>query len=108
MAPPITFMIDGEQYVSILAGDGGSSNFLGDNFGEWRGKLASIKYGNNGKLLTFKLGGSSKIEQIPERDLTIPEQPILNASIDDIELRAEYIRKGTRWDEIEKNIKRLQ
>ena len=84
MAPPITFMIDDEQYISILAGDGGSSNFLGDNFGEWRGKLASIKYGNNGKLLTFKLGGSSKIEQIPERDLTIPEQPILNASIEDI------------------------
>ena len=84
MAPPITFMIDGEQYISILAGDGGASNFLGDNFGEWRGKLASIKYGNNGKLLTFKLGGRSKIEQIPERDLTIPEQPILNASIEDI------------------------
>ena len=34
--------------------------------------------------MTFKLGGSSKIEQIPERDLTIPEQPILNASIEDI------------------------
>ena len=84
MAPPITFMIDGEQYISILAGDGGASNFLGDNFGEWRGKLASIKYGNNGKLLTFKLGGRSKIEQIPERDLTIPEQPILNASMEDI------------------------
>tara|TARA_B100001173_G_scaffold311995_1_gene331165 strand:+ start:945 stop:2183 length:1239 start_codon:yes stop_codon:yes gene_type:complete len=32
----------------------------------------------------------------------------MNASIDDIELRAEYIRKGTRWNEIEENIKRLQ
>ena len=37
MAPPVTFMIDGEQYISILAGDGGASNFLGDNFGEWKG-----------------------------------------------------------------------
>ncbi|MFL2833931.1 MAG: PQQ-dependent dehydrogenase, methanol/ethanol family, partial [Alphaproteobacteria bacterium] len=30
MAPPVTYMIDGEQYISILAGDGGASNFLGD------------------------------------------------------------------------------
>ena len=71
MAPPVTYMIDGQQYISILAGDGGASNFLGDNFGEWEGKVASIKYGNYGKLLTFKLGGKSKIEELPERDLTI-------------------------------------
>ena len=68
MAPPVTYMIDGQQYISILAGDGGASNFLGDNFGEWEGKVASIKYGNYGKLLTFKLGGKSKIEALPERD----------------------------------------
>ena len=84
MAPPVTYMIDGQQYISILAGDGGASNFLGDNFGEWKGKVASIKYGNYGKLLTFKLGGKSKIEELPERDLTIPKQPILNASLDNI------------------------
>ena len=57
MAPPVTYMIDGQQYISILEGDGGASNFLGDNFGEWEGKVASIKYGNYGKLLTFNLGG---------------------------------------------------
>ena len=84
MAPPVTYMIDGQQYISILAGDGGASNFLGDNFGEWEGKVASIKYGNYGKLLTFKLGGKSKIEALPERDLTIPQQPILNASLENI------------------------
>ena len=84
MAPPVTYMIDGEQYISILAGDGGASNFLGDNFGEWEGKVASIKYGNFGKLLTFKLNGKSKIEDIPEKDLTIPSQPLINASLEDI------------------------
>jgi len=84
MAPPVTFMIDGEQYISILAGDGGASNFLGDNFGEWKGKLASIKYGNFGKLLTFKLNGKSKIEEIPEKNLNIPEQPIINTSLENI------------------------
>ena len=31
----------------------------------------------------------------------------MNASIDDIETRAEYIRKGTKWQDIENNIKRL-
>ena len=86
MAPPITYMIDGQQYISILAGDGGSSNFLGDNFGQWEGKVASIKYGNYGKLLTFKLDGKSKIEALPERDLTIPQQPILNASLENIKV----------------------
>ncbi len=84
MAPPVTYMIDGEQYISILAGDGGASNFLGDNFGEWEGKVASIKYGNFGKLLTFKLNGKSKIEDIPKKDLTIPSQPLINASLEDI------------------------
>ena len=84
MAPPVTYMIDGEQYISILAGDGGASNFLGDNFGAWEGKVAAIKYGNFGKLLTFKLNGKSKIENIPEKDLNIPVQPIINASLEDI------------------------
>ena len=84
MAPPVTYMIDEEQYISILAGDGGASNFLGDNFGIWEGQLASIKYGNYGKLLTFKLNGKSKIEAMEEKDLSIPEQPIINASLEDI------------------------
>jgi len=84
MAPPVTYMIDEEQYISILAGDGGASNFLGDNFGIWEGQLASIKYGNYGKLLTFKLNGKSKIEALEEKDLSIPEQPIINASLEDI------------------------
>ena len=34
--------------------------------------------------------------------------PQINASIDDIDSRAEYIRKGTRWVEIENNLKRLK
>ncbi len=84
MAPPVTYMIDEEQYISILAGDGGASNFLGDNFGIWEGQLASIKYGNYGKLLTFKLNGKSKVEALEEKDLSIPEQPIINASLEDI------------------------
>ena len=84
MAPPVTYMIDEEQYISILAGDGGASNFLGDNFGIWEGQLASIKYGNYGKLLTFKLNGKSKIEELEEKDLSIPEQPSINASLEDI------------------------
>ena len=84
MAPPVTYLIDGEQYISVLAGDGGASNFLGDNLGEWEGKVASIKYGNDGRLLTFKLNGKSEIEEIPEKILKIPEQPIINASMEDV------------------------
>jgi len=53
MAAPMTYMIDGEQYVAIMAGVGGA-----------RGKTyppesAAYKYGNKGRIVAFKLGGGS-------------------------------------------------
>ena len=45
LAPPITFMIDGEQYIAILAGTGGGNNHGGDTLGFHAEHLASLKYG---------------------------------------------------------------
>ena len=55
LAPPVTFMHEGVQYVSIMTGSGGGNQF-GAGFGgpdTW----ASAKYGNTDRLLVFKLGG---------------------------------------------------
>jgi len=74
VAPPITYSIDGKQYIAILSGTGGSTAGGADE-----------KYGSAGRLVAFKLGGNGKLPQPVERDLTIPEPPPLTASAADIE-----------------------
>ena len=56
LAPPITFEIDGTQYVSILTGNGGGDLFAGEAM-DPVATPASETYGNYGRLLVFKLGG---------------------------------------------------
>lgn len=79
LAPPITYEIDGTQYVSIFTGWGG-----GDHFSGFVNEVASWKYGNRGRLLVFKLGGNAEYPEPPLLDRSIPEQPPLTASADDI------------------------
>ena len=77
LAPPITFVIDGEQYIAILAGTGGGNNHGGDTLGFHSEHLASLKYGNNGRLLAFKIGGNQKLPRLDLINKSIPEQPQL-------------------------------
>ena len=77
LAPPITFVIDGEQYIAILAGTGGGNNHGGDTLGFHSEHLASLKYGNNGRLLAFKIGGNQKLPHLDLINKSIPEQPQL-------------------------------
>jgi quinohemoprotein ethanol dehydrogenase len=51
IAPPISYEIDGEQYVAVLAGFGGALFVLTEH------GMAAKKYRNDGRLLVFKLGG---------------------------------------------------
>jgi PQQ-dependent dehydrogenase (methanol/ethanol family) len=66
VAAPITYSIDGEQFVAVLAGWGGTAIAGGD-----ARTSAAAKYGNNGRLLVFKLGGASQLPELPIRDQTI-------------------------------------
>ncbi len=50
MAAPISYQIDGEQYVAVVAGVGGS---LGGHF-------ARLENQNEGQVLAWKLGGKAK------------------------------------------------
>jgi len=62
MAAPMTYELDGIQYVSVLAGWGGSSGLIGPNY--------DGEYKPEGRLWTFRLDGA---EIIPVKGQPLPE-----------------------------------
>jgi len=79
VAPPITYAIDGEQYVALLAATGGGEHYSGHV-----ADTAAIVYGNSGKLFVFKLGGDATWTEPPKRDRSIPEPPPVTASAEQL------------------------
>ncbi|HEY0960824.1 MAG TPA: PQQ-dependent dehydrogenase, methanol/ethanol family [Pseudomonadales bacterium] len=63
MAPPITYELDGMQYISVLAGWGGATALFGANF--------TGEYKPEGRLWTFVLGGDTNI--VPVSGQPLPE-----------------------------------
>jgi PQQ-dependent dehydrogenase, methanol/ethanol family len=61
LAPPITYELDGKQYISILAGWGGASGLFGVN--------PSGKYKAEGRLWTFVLDGDQNIQPVQGQPL---------------------------------------
>ena len=55
LAPPITFELDGEQYVSILTGTGGGDLFGGEPLPPVA-EHASLTYNNYGPAVGFQIG----------------------------------------------------
>jgi quinohemoprotein ethanol dehydrogenase len=53
MAAPVSYEIDGEQYISVLAGFGGAMAPL------YPAESAAYRHQNYGRLLTFKLDGTA-------------------------------------------------
>ena len=76
IAPPVTYAVDGEQYVAVMAGYGGAGALTG---GDAR-TMASAKYANDGHVLAFKLGGKASMPRIAEKNAAIPEQPTVEAT----------------------------
>ena len=76
VAPPVTYSVDGEQYVAVMAGYGGAGAVTA---GDPR-TMASGKYFNEGHVLAFKLGGTVPMPKIAERNLDIPEPPAIAAT----------------------------
>jgi mono/diheme cytochrome c family protein len=68
MAPPVTYMLDGVQYVSVLAGWGGPS-------GLFNGPLAGAVRPGYGRILAFKLGGTAALPARPFGHAAPPESP---------------------------------
>jgi len=65
MAPPVSYQIDGVQYVAVLAGIGGS---LGLNF-------MRFDYVNDGRLLVYKLGGTAPLPPVEKRPQGVVRVP---------------------------------
>lgn len=65
MAAPITYRVDGEQYVAVLAGIGGS---LGAHF-------TRFEYENEGRLLAWKLGGEAPMPAVRQRPTPVVAAP---------------------------------
>ncbi len=62
IAPPITYMIEGEQYIAVLVGSGGAmaisaGGIIADN---------PVPVPNISRLLVFRLGGDGKLPDAPE------------------------------------------
>lgn len=81
IAPPVTYAVDGEQYVAVMAGYGGAGALTS---GDPR-TMASAKFQNDGYLLAFKLGGKAAMPRIAAKDATIPEPPASDATAAQLE-----------------------
>jgi quinohemoprotein ethanol dehydrogenase len=69
IAPPITYAIDGEQYVAVLAGWGGVYPLITGVLAEVAGPVRNVS-----RLLVYKLGGNAQLP--PEQaDLVVPLDP---------------------------------
>ncbi len=72
LAPPVSYAIDGQQYIAVLAGWGGAgglSNLKDPN-------TAVVKYGTNqGRLFVFKLGGKQEVAALSPEGNPLSEPP---------------------------------
>lgn len=74
MAAPMTYEVDGTQYVALMAAHGGG--YLGSFLG-----TAGMKYVNEGRIIAFKLGGAPDVPKPPVRaDEPYRKPPPMTAS----------------------------
>ena len=67
MAPPVSYTVDGEQYISVVAGIGGSQG----------GHNTVMSHENPGHVFAFKLGGAAEPPAPTERDRQVRVDPSL-------------------------------
>ncbi len=85
VAPPITYTVDGEQYVAVLAGWGGAYALSVD--GSLIADKAPVR--NVSRLLVFKLGGSAELPAEMELASLPLDPPASRASAETIALGGE-------------------
>jgi len=81
IAPPISFAVDGEQYVAVLAGVSGTAGLYGSlsaQFG-WQARAQPRR------LLAFRLGGTAKLPPAPPPEpVAIPDDPGFAPDADEV------------------------
>lgn len=79
MAAPITYAIDGEQYLAVAVGFGGGAASEAGTFTHgWR-------IPNLSRVLVYKLGGEATLPPVPPRDLALAKPLPVTASVDVLE-----------------------
>ncbi|MFK8018263.1 MAG: PQQ-dependent dehydrogenase, methanol/ethanol family [Pseudomonadales bacterium] len=70
MAPPISYAVNGEQYIAVAAGWGGS---MSQYSGPERDQLPA----SNGRVLAYKLGGKQELPAMrPVPELVLAQEPV--------------------------------
>jgi mono/diheme cytochrome c family protein len=79
IAPPVTYLVNGEQYVAVLAGWGGGYALASAD-----PPPETLKSNNAGRLIAYKLGGKGRLETpANERPLPAP----VRADLDPAQVR---------------------
>jgi len=81
IAPPVTYEVDGEQYVAVMAGYGGAGALQAAD----PRTMVSATHLNEGHVLAFKLGGKAQLPRIAEKNAAIPAPPKLEATAAQVE-----------------------
>jgi quinohemoprotein ethanol dehydrogenase len=81
MAAPVSYELDGEQYIAVLAGFGGALAPLYPKEG------AMYRYQNYGRLLAFKLGGGAAPLPPQRQPMQTPEPPVLANVTPEMEIK---------------------
>jgi quinohemoprotein ethanol dehydrogenase len=77
VAAPMTYSVDGVQYVTVLAGWGGAYPLVMGEAGVQQGRVGTVS-----RVLTFKLGGTGSLPPGGVPAERRPEPPELTASAD--------------------------
>jgi len=74
IAAPVTYTVDGEQYIAVLAGWGGAFG-LASGAPRHRGNVLS-----EGRILAFRIGGESTLPPTDVAFIDIPEPPAMTTT----------------------------
>lgn len=70
IAPPVTYKIDNEQYVAVMAGWGGAFPMVAGAAAQF------AKKGPEGRLLVYKIGGTAKLPAFEPPQRVLDPQPV--------------------------------
>jgi quinohemoprotein ethanol dehydrogenase len=88
MAGPVTYTVDDEQYVAILAGRGGGAGLVGGPTGKRWQKII-----NENRVLVFKLGGDAELPAMRKREhiVDIPAELLIESEDKDLVARGQKV-----------------
>ncbi|MFP6584392.1 MAG: PQQ-dependent dehydrogenase, methanol/ethanol family [Candidatus Hydrogenedentota bacterium] len=87
VAPPVTYTVDGEQYIAVLAGWGGGPAI----FGADSMTAATATHINQPHMLAFKIGGKASMPKIDERRFILVPEPPADDATPEILTRGEWL-----------------